>query len=504
MAASSSNLIPSVMTNSSPPNLTSHEKLEGPNYLSWLTQFLPILRSQDSLGIVDGTEPCPPQFLVDENNKQTPNPAYSLWHRKDQTVLSWINLTLSPKVLSTIYGLETSRQVWTSLANHFANQSKSRIANLKTQLQSLHQGSKNCTDYIQTAKGCADQLAAAGKPIPDEDLITYLTNGLNSSFNSFITTISILSRDKQLTFEDFQEELLNHESLLNHQQVKAVDTSTFALFNQKQGHKSFSSRPRGSSFQKFSLRPFGTRTDAAAPTTRYNVVPPPARYTSPFRPSAPRPTTDSRQIFSSAPRVPCQICGKVKHIALDCFHRMDYSFQGRRPPPQLQAMVAQSNSAYQDQEWYADSAANAHITHELENLHVQKPFQSNDTVGVGNGTTLAIANSGSAILHSPNTTFNLHNVLHCPQAAANLISIQRFCLDNDCYFILTASHYYIIDLQTQTLLLEGKSENGMYPLRFGKKSHEGNKGFTALLGIKTNTLVWHLRLGHPALKLYPD
>ncbi len=27
-----------------PPNLTFHEKLEGLNYLSWLTQFLPISR----------------------------------------------------------------------------------------------------------------------------------------------------------------------------------------------------------------------------------------------------------------------------------------------------------------------------------------------------------------------------------------------------------------------------------------------------------------------------
>jgi transposase InsO family protein len=164
-------------------------------------------------------------------------------------------------------------------------------------------------------------------------------------------------------------------------------------------------------------------------------------------------------------------------------------------------MVAQSNSVYEDQEWYADSAANAHITHNLENLHIQQPFQSNDAVGVGNGTALAIAHSGSAILHSPHTKFKLQNVLHCPQAAANLVSIQRFCLDNECYFILTATHYYIIDLQTQTLLLEGKSENGMYPLRFGKKLQEGSKGFTALLGIKTNSLVWHYRLGHPSSEI---
>jgi hypothetical protein len=67
-----------------------------------------------------------------------------------------------------------------------------------------------------------------------------------------------------------------------------------------------------------------------------------------------------------------------------------------------------------------------------------------------------------------------------------------------CFFILTASNFYIIDFQTKAILLEGKSENGMYPLRLGKKSHKGNKSFIALLGIRTSSLVWHFRLGHPS------
>jgi hypothetical protein len=71
-------------------------------------------------------------------------------------------------------------------------------------------------------------------------------------------------------------------------------------------------------------------------------------------------------------------------------------------------------------------------------------------------------------------------------------------LDNACYFILTATHYYIIDLQAQTLLLQGPSENGMYPLRFGRTLHQGSKPFTAMIGIKTSHLVWHSRLGHPS------
>jgi hypothetical protein len=114
----------------------------------------------------------------------------------------------------------------------------------------------------------------------------------------------------------------------------------------------------------------------------------------------------------------------------------------------------------------------------LENLQIQRPFQNNEAVGVDNGTALAIANIGSALLPSSHSDLLLKNVLHFPKVVANLISIQRFCLDNDCYFILISTHYYIIDLQTQTLMLEGESENGMYPPRFGKKkTHKDNKAF---------------------------
>eukprot|EP00268_Persea_americana_P016027 TRINITY_DN17604_c0_g1_i1.p1 TRINITY_DN17604_c0_g1~~TRINITY_DN17604_c0_g1_i1.p1 ORF type:complete len:136 (-),score=27.05 TRINITY_DN17604_c0_g1_i1:1278-1685(-) len=35
----------------------------------------------------------------------------------------------------------------------------------------------------------------------------------------------------------------------------------------------------------------------------------------------------------------CQICNRTGHTALDCYHRMDFSYQGRHPPSQLAAMA---------------------------------------------------------------------------------------------------------------------------------------------------------------------
>ncbi|KAA8523788.1 hypothetical protein F0562_010211 [Nyssa sinensis] len=160
------------------PNITSFVsvKLDGTNYLNWTTQFIPILRSHDLLGIVDGSEPCPVQFVTDDKDKPTSvvTTDYLVWQKKDQFILAWINATLTEKVLSTVYGRTSSRQVWNTLSNRFAPHSRSRISHLKRQLQTLNQSNKTCTDYLLTAKNWSDQLAAVGKLVDEEDLISYV------------------------------------------------------------------------------------------------------------------------------------------------------------------------------------------------------------------------------------------------------------------------------------------------------------------------------------------
>jgi hypothetical protein len=66
------------------------------------------------------------------------------------------------------------------------------------------------------------------------------------------------------------------------------------------------------------------------------------------------------------------------------------------------------------------------------NLTHQNSCHEFDTVTVGNGSGLQILHTGSATFNLGKSNFHLNNILHCPQAATNLISINRFCLDNNC------------------------------------------------------------------------
>lgn len=92
MVASSS-IVPLVRSNY---NQMGGVKLEGPSsYLQWLSIFMLILRNNELVGIIDGTEECPPKFLTNEEGQSTSNLEFSTSIKKDQHLLSWINASLS-------------------------------------------------------------------------------------------------------------------------------------------------------------------------------------------------------------------------------------------------------------------------------------------------------------------------------------------------------------------------------------------------------------------------
>jgi hypothetical protein len=154
-------------------------------------------------------------------------------------------------------------------------------------------------------------------------------------------------------------------------------------------------------------------------------------------------------------RTPCQIYGKINHIVLD----MDYAYQDKHSPTQLATMVAYTNADLETQDWLANSGANAHITADPTTINNPHPFEGTETVGVWNGTCLNIKASGFSLVHSNlnncSSKFFLKDILYCPSASANLLSINKLCINNHCIFELTRSCFTVKDTLTRTVLLQG-------------------------------------------------
>ncbi|KAI5335957.1 hypothetical protein L3X38_026091 [Prunus dulcis] len=189
----------------------------------------------------------------------------------------------------------------------------------------------------------------------------------------------------------------------------------------------------------------------------------------------------------------CQICGKKGHGALDCFHRSNYSYQGLPPSPKLSAMTAQSSNI-PNQVWIADSGASHHMVADVSSLHHVTPCESAEQVTVGNGEGLKIQNIGTTSLSCNSSSLHMPSVFHVPKLSANLLSVNQLFKDNQCLICFDASGFYIQDKHTKTILLQGLSHNGIYPIPCTLPSQSKAMAF---LGQKASSSLWHRRLGHP-------
>ena len=222
MAASSS------LLTSSLPNISYlvSIKLDRTNYMLWLAQFNPLLKSNDLVAYVDGTKTCPTKFL---ENTTTLNSEYVTWQRQDQQLLSWINSTLTPNVLSIVATCDTSRAAWDTLKTRFASQSRTRVLQLKHQMQSTKRGNMSITDYVDKLTNFADQLALAGKPVDDDDLMELILNGVDPAFESIVT--SVQARENPMSLDDMVALLLSAESRMDdYSPTFSPDHTTTALF----------------------------------------------------------------------------------------------------------------------------------------------------------------------------------------------------------------------------------------------------------------------------------
>uniref|UniRef100_A0A2N9EGE1 Integrase catalytic domain-containing protein n=1 Tax=Fagus sylvatica TaxID=28930 RepID=A0A2N9EGE1_FAGSY len=85
-------------------------------------------------------------------------------------------------------------------------------------------------------------------------------------------------------------------------------------------------------------------------------------------------------------------------------------------------------------------------------------------VTVGNGQSLPIKHSGNSQLYASSHLFKLRHILHVPSMSSNLLSVYRFCKDNNASFSFDAHNFQIKDLNSGKLLYNGLSEHGFYPI----------------------------------------
>lgn len=144
-------------------------KLIATNYISWKLQFHTLFVGYDLLGYIDGSKPCP-SSIITQNNNSVPNPAHNLWIHQDQLILNALVGSLSHTIILFVARAKTSKEAWLILANTYAKPSRGCIKQVKNQIKNLTKGSQSVTDFLQSMKSQADELAVFGALMEEEDL----------------------------------------------------------------------------------------------------------------------------------------------------------------------------------------------------------------------------------------------------------------------------------------------------------------------------------------------
>jgi hypothetical protein len=96
-----------------------------------------------------------------------------------QQVLGFINTSLSREVLGHVATCTTVAVVWKELTAMFLSQSHAWTIQLCTRLATTRKGDQTTVVYYNKMKIFADEMVVVGKPLEDEDFISYVLVGLD-------------------------------------------------------------------------------------------------------------------------------------------------------------------------------------------------------------------------------------------------------------------------------------------------------------------------------------
>ncbi|XP_042502112.1 uncharacterized protein LOC122079587 [Macadamia integrifolia] len=192
---------PSPTTHSSAHHFISL-KLTSKNYVFWCTQIVSYLTGQRLLNYVTGDFRCP----------QDPVKAKTL-REQDASIMSLLIASLSDEALSLAVGRTTSKEIWDAQYASFSSPSTTWILSLNISLQNLvHKPDETITQFLHRVKSLSDELAVAGKPLPQEDFNIHVFLALRTNYQALASIM--MAQKEPISYNDMHGLLMSHETLI--------------------------------------------------------------------------------------------------------------------------------------------------------------------------------------------------------------------------------------------------------------------------------------------------
>ena len=115
-------------------------KLNHSNYTTWKSSVTSLLISHSLLGFVDGSVTAP--VVPATGASATQQTDFAKWQAQDHAIKHALMSSITEAIVPFIASAKTSQEIWQSLQTIFSQKSRSRILNLKDEIQHARQGSQ--------------------------------------------------------------------------------------------------------------------------------------------------------------------------------------------------------------------------------------------------------------------------------------------------------------------------------------------------------------------------
>ncbi len=224
-------------------------KADGSNWDVWKWQVTMILWHQNLLQITEGTMPkptpaAPPSSGKAPSGSATPPPSNAieieLWEKSNLEANLQIYMTLEYEVASLMADWELVSELWSTIHVHFDSQGLPAMATIAHKLWHYRiLPDQDMATQVQEIKNMAIKLKSLGYPLSEEFqtiaiLIAILT-ALPSEWNTIRDII--LNKTRKFSLQATIDALLEHETVLKHDQENAL------ILSQSSKSKLFFSNP---------------------------------------------------------------------------------------------------------------------------------------------------------------------------------------------------------------------------------------------------------------------
>jgi histone deacetylase 1/2 len=266
-------------------------------------------------------------------------------------------------------------------------------------------------------------MAAVGKPIDDEKLVSYICTGLDIEFNPVVS--AILARVEPISVTELATQLNAFEQRMDLLHGSS-GSSSVNLASRGRGNGRGGNRGRGNGHGR------GNNGGSGRGRGGFNN--------------------------SGKQRVKCQLCRKEGHQVVDCWYKFDENFV----VPEEKSTNTANHGYGVDSNWYADTGATDHISAELDKMVIRDRYTGGEQIQTANGLGMDIAHVGRLICHTPQHNLFLNNVLHVPSTKKNLVLVHKLALDNNAFIEFHPNLFFIKDQTTRRTLMEGTCKSGRW------------------------------------------